>query len=425
VTAAEQILSAFEKTGAITEALRTAPKITPRFAGPPDDVVGQAEALFRQQRSLTLAQLIEVPPGAGRQPDRGRRSRDAPRRRLEPRRRRLDGPPAGRRVPDRRRPVGAPRPGRCQGRPRRRAGEGAGKAPARGHQARRVRRPHRSQPPARLRAPGARLRLAVRLAQREVRADRARAQGGPRAGEGVRLHRRGGPAGHARDALVPRLLQPRPRAVQGPEGRRPARVPRGAGREEEEPRRAALRAGEEVVRHVPRVGRRRRDPARAAHARVQPRRPRPHRPDVLAGAAGDRPLGPAVAQIKASPDRGRPANPRPARGPARVRRRRREDVHRARGHRPRAPGGLGAAPGDPRARVARVEVARRHPLHAARLPRRGDRLEAQADLPRRSAGTSSPRRRTRRRSGRRSGPCSRPARSTSWSSATTRSRGRG
>jgi hypothetical protein len=59
VNAAEQILSAFEKTGAITEALRAAPKITPRFAGPPDDVVGQAEALFRQQRSLTLAELMK------------------------------------------------------------------------------------------------------------------------------------------------------------------------------------------------------------------------------------------------------------------------------------------------------------------------------------------------------------------------------
>jgi hypothetical protein len=59
VNAAQQILSAFEKTGAIAEALRTAPKITPRFAGPPDDVVAQAEALFRQQRALTLAQLMK------------------------------------------------------------------------------------------------------------------------------------------------------------------------------------------------------------------------------------------------------------------------------------------------------------------------------------------------------------------------------
>jgi len=65
VTAAQQLLSAFEKTGTITGALRTAPKITPRFTGPPDDVVAQAEALFRQQRALTLAQLIKFHKAQG------------------------------------------------------------------------------------------------------------------------------------------------------------------------------------------------------------------------------------------------------------------------------------------------------------------------------------------------------------------------
>jgi hypothetical protein len=76
------------------------------------------------------------------------------------------------------------------------------------------------------------------------------------------------------------------------------------------------------------------------------------------------------AEAQAASDRRRAARAVPARRRRVLRRRRRQDVHRAGDHRPRAPGGLGPPPGDPRAQLARVEVARRHPVHAARLPRR-------------------------------------------------------
>ena len=48
----------FEKTGEIVAVLREAPRIEPRFSGQPDDVVAQAEAIFRQQRALTVPQLM-------------------------------------------------------------------------------------------------------------------------------------------------------------------------------------------------------------------------------------------------------------------------------------------------------------------------------------------------------------------------------
>lgn len=56
--AAQHLLNAFEKTGTLTLALREAPQIAPKFTGQPGDVVAQAEALFRQQRSLTVAKLL-------------------------------------------------------------------------------------------------------------------------------------------------------------------------------------------------------------------------------------------------------------------------------------------------------------------------------------------------------------------------------
>jgi hypothetical protein len=56
---AQQILNAFDKTGTLTSALREPPSVAPKFSGQPDDVIAQAEALFRQQRSLTLAQLLD------------------------------------------------------------------------------------------------------------------------------------------------------------------------------------------------------------------------------------------------------------------------------------------------------------------------------------------------------------------------------
>ncbi len=56
-TAAQQFLSAFQKSGALIPALAQMPKVEPRYQGPPDDVVAQAESLFRQRRALTLAEL--------------------------------------------------------------------------------------------------------------------------------------------------------------------------------------------------------------------------------------------------------------------------------------------------------------------------------------------------------------------------------
>ncbi|MBL9102488.1 MAG: hypothetical protein JNL82_16120 [Myxococcales bacterium] len=56
--AAQHLFTAFEKSGGLTLALREAPRITPKFTGPPDDIVAQAEALFRQQRVLKVPQLL-------------------------------------------------------------------------------------------------------------------------------------------------------------------------------------------------------------------------------------------------------------------------------------------------------------------------------------------------------------------------------
>ena len=56
--AAQHLLTAFEKTGALTLALREAPQIAPKFTGQPGDIVAQAEALFRQQRALKVQQLL-------------------------------------------------------------------------------------------------------------------------------------------------------------------------------------------------------------------------------------------------------------------------------------------------------------------------------------------------------------------------------
>jgi hypothetical protein len=56
--AAQHLLTAFEKTGGLTLALREAPQIAPKFTGQPGDIVAQAEALFRQQRGLKVPQLL-------------------------------------------------------------------------------------------------------------------------------------------------------------------------------------------------------------------------------------------------------------------------------------------------------------------------------------------------------------------------------
>jgi hypothetical protein len=56
--AAQQLLTAFERTGALTLALREAPQIAPKFTGQPDDVIAQAETLFRQKRVLKVPDLL-------------------------------------------------------------------------------------------------------------------------------------------------------------------------------------------------------------------------------------------------------------------------------------------------------------------------------------------------------------------------------
>lgn len=58
LVAAQQLLNVFEKSGDLIAPLREAPAITPKFSGQPEDIVAQAEALFRQQRALTIAQLM-------------------------------------------------------------------------------------------------------------------------------------------------------------------------------------------------------------------------------------------------------------------------------------------------------------------------------------------------------------------------------
>ncbi|MFY0531710.1 hypothetical protein [Nannocystis pusilla] len=55
---AQQLLNAFEKSGGIAAGLREPPAVRPKFSGQPGDIVAQAEALFRQQRALTVAQLM-------------------------------------------------------------------------------------------------------------------------------------------------------------------------------------------------------------------------------------------------------------------------------------------------------------------------------------------------------------------------------
>jgi len=71
IAAAQQLLNAFDRQGALAPALREPPSVTPRFSGPPDDVVAQAESLFRQQRALTVAQLLDMHARQG-----GSRSRE-------------------------------------------------------------------------------------------------------------------------------------------------------------------------------------------------------------------------------------------------------------------------------------------------------------------------------------------------------------
>ena len=54
---AQRFLSAFTKAGDLVEGLRARPVVEKRYAGRPDDVVAQAEMLYKSSRLLTLTQL--------------------------------------------------------------------------------------------------------------------------------------------------------------------------------------------------------------------------------------------------------------------------------------------------------------------------------------------------------------------------------
>ena len=69
-TAAQQLLSAFQQSGKLIPAFTEAPKIELRYQGRPDDVVAQAELLFRHQRALTIDQLAAFHTKAGGMSDR-------------------------------------------------------------------------------------------------------------------------------------------------------------------------------------------------------------------------------------------------------------------------------------------------------------------------------------------------------------------
>lgn len=58
-TGAERFLSAFDRSGALIDGLRRKPPVfEPRYTGRPDDVVAQAEHLYRAARRLTVAELV-------------------------------------------------------------------------------------------------------------------------------------------------------------------------------------------------------------------------------------------------------------------------------------------------------------------------------------------------------------------------------
>ncbi|MCY1065620.1 SNF2-related protein [Nannocystis sp. RBIL2] len=57
LVAAQQILGAFTKTGEIVAALKAPPEIERKYTGRPDDVIAQAEQLFRQHRALSVGKL--------------------------------------------------------------------------------------------------------------------------------------------------------------------------------------------------------------------------------------------------------------------------------------------------------------------------------------------------------------------------------
>jgi hypothetical protein len=74
ITGAQLLLNAFDKAGG-TSCLRlaVAPNVAPRYQGRPDDIVAQAEALFRQARGIDRVRTAHIPRGVRQR----RRRRDA------------------------------------------------------------------------------------------------------------------------------------------------------------------------------------------------------------------------------------------------------------------------------------------------------------------------------------------------------------
>ncbi|MDO9280390.1 MAG: hypothetical protein Q7U06_00660, partial [Pseudomonadota bacterium] len=65
-TGAERFLSAFDRAGHLIDGLRRKPPaIEPRFTGRADDVVAQAEHLYRHARMLSLRELLDYHAGLG------------------------------------------------------------------------------------------------------------------------------------------------------------------------------------------------------------------------------------------------------------------------------------------------------------------------------------------------------------------------
>lgn len=71
IQGAEHLLNAFSKTGQLAAALAQPPKEEPSYKGDPDDILGQANELFRQHRELTVDDLMQFHRSVG-----GKRSRE-------------------------------------------------------------------------------------------------------------------------------------------------------------------------------------------------------------------------------------------------------------------------------------------------------------------------------------------------------------
>ena len=56
---AQRLLAAYQKTGELSPSLATPPNIRPKFRAQPDDVLAQAEYLFRRTRRLTIGELTQ------------------------------------------------------------------------------------------------------------------------------------------------------------------------------------------------------------------------------------------------------------------------------------------------------------------------------------------------------------------------------